>query len=487
MRRINSDDFPIPNPMQERASAVSEPAISNPPDGIRSLKVPPHSVEAEQSVLGSLMLNNEAWLNVIDIVQADDFYRLEHRLLFEAMDGLWRDNRPIDAVTLAEALAEKGQLDRIGGGAFLADLAENTPGVSNVVAYARIVRERSTQRQLIRAGQRIADSGFEPNGHSSDDLLNQAESEVFSIAERRLVNEGPQPVTPMLGKAVEELTRLYENKGQLPGLSSGFDVLDAKTTGFKNSDLIVIAGRPSMGKTALAMNIVEYAVIGCKTPSLVFSMEMSSEQLVMRLLSSLARIGQSDMQTGNLKDQDWDRFSSAVAHLRDQPLYIDDTPALTPASLRARVRRATREAGGRLGLIVVDYLQLMRPDRARSDNRTQEISEISRSMKAIAKEMKCPLIALSQLNREVDKRMNKRPMMSDLRDSGAIEQDADLIIFIYRDEVYNEESMDKGVAEIIIGKQRNGVSGKTVRLSFLSSLTKFEELAPDRYDDYGPP
>ena len=466
---------------------MSEPAISNPPEGVRSLKVPPHSVESEQSVLGSLMLNNDAWLTVIDVVQADDFYRLEHRLLFEAMDRLWRDNQPIDAVTLADALAEQGQLDRIGGAAFLADLAENTPGVSNVLAYAGIVREKSTQRQLIRAGQRIADAGFEPNGQSSDELLNQAESEVFGIAERRLVNEGPQPVTPMLGKAVEELTKLYENKGQLPGLSSGFDVLDEKTTGFKNSDLIVVAGRPSMGKTALAMNIVEYAVIGCKTPSFVFSMEMSSEQLVMRLLSSLARIGQGDMQTGNLADQDWDRFSSAVAQLRDQPLYIDDTPALTPANLRARVRRAKREAGGRLGLIVVDYLQLMRPDKVRSDNRTQEISEISRSLKAIAKEMNCPLLALSQLNREVDKRANKRPMMSDLRDSGAIEQDADVILFIYRDEVYNEESMDKGVAEIIIGKQRNGVSGKTVRLSFLSNLTKFDELAAERYDDYGPP
>ena len=467
---------------------MSDPAQSQPPGNTRVLKVPPHSVEAEQSVLGSLMLNNDAWLKVIDAVQADDFYRLEHRLLFEAMDRLWRDNRPIDAVTLAEALAEQGQLDRIGGGAFLADLAENTPGVSNVMAYAQIVRERSTQRQLIRAGQRIADSGFEPNGHSSDELLNQAESEVFGIAERRLTNEGPQPVTPMLDRAAEELNRLYQNKGQLPGLSSGFKVLDDKTTGFKNSDLIVVAGRPSMGKTALAMNIVEYAVIGDKTPSLVFSMEMSAEQLVMRLLSSLAHIGQSDMQTGNLADQDWDKFASAVALLKDKPLYIDDTPALTPANLRARVRRATREAGGRLGLVVVDYLQLMRTDNNRSDNnRTQEISEISRSLKAIAKEVNCPLIALSQLNREVDKRANKRPMMSDLRDSGAIEQDADVILFIYRDEVYNEESLDKGVAEIIIGKQRNGVSGKTVRLSFLSNLTKFKELAPDRYDDYGPP
>ena len=466
---------------------MSDPAQSKPPDNTRVLKVPPHSIEAEQSVLGGLMLNNEAWLKVIDILGAEDFYRLEHRLLFETMDLLWRDNKPIDAVTLSGALADSGHLDRIGGGAFLADLAENTPGASNVSAYARIVRERSTRRQLIRAGQRIADSGFEPNGHSSDQLLDQAESEVFGIAERRLENEGPQPVTPMLDEAAKEVERLWKNKGQLPGLSSGFKPLDENTAGFKNSDLIVIAGRPAMGKTALALNIVEHAVMEYDRPSLIFSMEMPAEQLVLRLLSSLARIDQSKMQIGELADHDWDSFASAVALLRNKPLYIDDTPALTPANLRARVRRAAREVDGGLGLIAVDYLQLMRPDNTRLDNRTQEISEISRALKAVAKEMKCPLLALSQLNREVDKRPNKRPMMSDLRDSGAIEQDADLILFIYRDEVYNEESLDKGVAEVIIGKQRNGVSGKTIRLSFLGSLTKFEELAPERFNDYESP
>ena len=466
---------------------MSDPAQSKPPDNTRVLKVPPHSIEAEQSVLGGLMLNNEAWLKVIDILGAEDFYRLEHRLLFETMDLLWRDNKPIDAVTLSGALADSGHLDRIGGGAFLADLAESTPGASNVSAYARIVRERSTRRQLIRAGQRIADSGFEPNGHSSDQLLDQAESEVFGIAERRLENEGPQPVTPMLDEAAKEVERLWKNKGQLPGLSSGFKPLDENTAGFKNSDLIVIAGRPAMGKTALALNIVEHAVMEYDRPSLIFSMEMPAEQLVLRLLSSLARIDQSKMQIGELADHDWDSFASAVALLRNKPLYIDDTPALTPANLRARVRRAAREVDGSLGLIAVDYLQLMRPDNTRLDNRTQEISEISRALKAVAKEMKCPLLALSQLNREVDKRPNKRPMMSDLRDSGAIEQDADLILFIYRDEVYNEESLDKGIAEVIIGKQRNGVSGKTIRLSFLGSLTKFEELAPERFNDYEPP
>ena len=341
-------------------------------------------------------------------------------------------------------------------------------------------------RQIIHAGQRIADAGFEPDGRSGDELVQLAEEEVFGIADRRLQDEGPQPVTRLLDPVVVQLRELAANQGQLPGLSSGFSDLDNLTAGFKDSDFIVIAGRPAMGKTALAMNVVEDAVLGSGAAALVFSMEMSADQLVMRLLSSLARIDQSRMQKGELADQDWTRFSAALGQLREKPLYIDDTPALTPEDLRARVRRTHREAGGRLGLVVVDYLQLMRLSR-KSENRNVEISEISRSLKALAKEMKCPVIALSQLSREVEKRPNKRPMMSDLRDSGAIEQDADLILFIYRDEVYNEDSEEQGIAEVNIGKQRNGVSGKTVRLSFLSHLTKFEDLASDRYENYGPP
>ena len=356
--------------------------------------------------------------------------------------------------------------------------------MANAPAYARIVRDRSTLRQLIRAGQHITQHGFEPDGRSSDDLVEEAEREVFAIAEGRIADSGPLPITPMLNTAAEELRRLYENQGQLPGLPSGFEDLDKMTTGFKDSDLIVIAGRPSMGKTAFAMNIVEYAVVQCDKPSVVFSLEMAAEQLVLRLLSSLAHIDQSRMRIGELNDRDWDNFSREVGRLKDKPLYIDDTPALTPGELRARVRRVSREAGG-IGLIAVDYLQLMRIAGS-PENRTTEISEISRSLKALAKEMHCPVLALSQLNRDVEKRQNKRPMMADLRDSGAIEQDADLILFIYRDEVYNEESPDKGIAEINIGKQRNGVTG-TVRLSFLGELTKFESLAPGRYDDLEPP
>ncbi len=431
--------------------------------------------------MGGLMLNNDAWMDVADIIKAGDFYRLEHRILFEAMGALWRDNQPIDATTLVDALSANSQLDRIGGTAYLADLLDSTPGARNAAAYARIVRERSTLRQLISAGQKIAEAAFATEGRSSDELVDLAEQEVYAIAERRIAHEGPRPVTPMLDAAGDQLRKLHEHDGQLPGLPSGFADLDKKTTGFKDSDLIVIAGRPSMGKTALALNVVEHAIMGCDTPTLVFSLEMAAEQLVMRLLSSLARIDQSKMHTGSLETIDWSRFASAVAGLKDKPLYIDDTPALTPGELRTRTRRMAREAGG-VGLIVVDYLQLMRV-AGRPENRTNEISEISRSMKALAKEMRCPVIALSQLNREVEKRADKRPMMADLRDSGAIEQDADLILFIYRDEVYNEESSDKGVAEINIGKQRNGVTGR-VRLSFLGHLTKFEELAPDRFEQY---
>ena len=466
------------------SSAVSEPVPLNESADPRPLKVPPHSIEAEQSVLGSLMLKPDAWIDVIDILGVNDFYRSEHKIVFEAMDRLWRDNKPIDAITVADALSTKGQLDRIGGAAFLADLIETTPGTANAPAYARIVRDRSTLRQLIRAGQHITESGFEPDGRSSDDLVEEAERQVFAIAEGRIADSGPQPVTPLLDTAAEEVRKLYEHKGQLPGLPSGFENLDKMTTGFKDSDLIVIAGRPSMGKTALAMNIVEYAVVECDKPSVVFSLEMAAEQLVLRLLSSLARIDQSRMRIGELKDHDWTKFGAAVKRLKDRPLYIDDTPALTPGELRARVRRVAREADG-VGLIAVDYLQLMRIAGS-AENRTNEISEISRSLKALAKEMRCPVLALSQLNRDVERRQDRRPMMADLRDSGAIEQDADLILFIYRDEVYNEDSQDKGVAEIIIGKQRNGVTGK-VRLSFLGELTKFENLAPDRYDDLEPP
>ena len=454
------------------------------PASVRTLlKTQPHSIEAEQSVLGGLMLNNDAWFNVAEIISEQDFYRSQHRLIFESMTDLANDNNPMDAVTVSERLQSRGVLDKAGGLAYLGELAEGTPGASNVVAYARIVSEHSTLRQLIGAANRIAESAFAPEGRPSQELLDMAEQEVFRIAEGRLQDGGPEKVPVLLTRAVERIEKLFTSRNPITGLPTGFDDLDKKTAGLQSSDLIVVAGRPSMGKTAFAMNMVEHAVMDGGAAVLVFSMEMPSEQLILRMLSSLGRIDQTRLRTGDMHEDDWPRFTSAVSQLKDKLLYIDDTPALSPNDIRTRARRVSREAGG-LGLIVVDYIQLMRGS-TKAENRTNEISEISRSLKAIAKELRCPLIAISQLNRALENRPNKRPLMADLRESGAIEQDADLILFIYRDEVYNQDSEDKGIAEIIIGKQRNGPIG-SLRLSFIGNLTKFENLAPDRYNDYQP-
>ncbi len=444
------------------------------------LKVPPHSIEAEQSVLGGLMLNNEAWFDLVEIVRAKDFYRTQHQIIFEAMMNLANADEPLDAVTIAERLRSQGLLEKVGDVTYLAELAESTPGASNVLAYGRIVRERSVMRQLIGAANRIADAAFAPEGRDSDQLVEMAEQSVFEIAENRSQDSGPEKVTTLLEEAVKKVDFLHSNKGAITGLATGFTDLDDKTAGLQRSDLVIVAARPSMGKTAFSVNIAEHAVMsGNKV--LVFSMEMPSEQIVMRMLSSLGRIDQTRLRSGELQDDDWNRFTGAVSQLRDKQLFIDDTPALTPGDVRSRARRVSRELGG-LDLIVVDYLQLMRTAE-KSESRTNEISEISRSLKALAKEMRCPVIALSQLNRALESRPDKRPMNSDLRESGAIEQDADVILFIYRDEVYNEETEDKGVAEIIIGKQRNGPIGK-VRLSFIGNLTKFENLAQDMYRDF---
>ena len=460
---------------------MSESQPSSSPITTSSLKVPPHSVEAEQAVLGGLMLNNDAWFGVYELVTEGDFYRGSHRVIFQVMQELSLANQPLDGVTLADSLQSRGLLDKAGGLAYLGELAENTPGASNVVAYARIVREHSTLRQLIQAANGIADAAFTPGGRPSDEILDQAEQAVFRIAEGRIRDGGPEPVVPLLHRAVERVEKLFQTRGAITGVPTGFEDLDKKTAGLQPSDLIIVAGRPSMGKTSFAMNMAEHAVMSQESPVVVFSMEMPSEQLVLRMISSLGRIDQTRMRTGEMHDDDWPRFTSAVSQLKDRSLFIDDTPALTPNDIRARVRRLTREHGP-LGMIVIDYLQLMRGSE-KSDNRTGEISEISRSLKAIAREMRCPVVALSQLNRGLESRNDKRPMMADLRESGAIEQDADVILFIYRDEVYNPESVDKGVAEIIIGKQRNGPIG-SVRLSFIGNLTKFENLAPEHYNDY---
>ncbi|MEE2913880.1 MAG: replicative DNA helicase [Pseudomonadota bacterium] len=444
------------------------------------LKVPPHSVEAEGSVLGGLMLDDSAWDTVAALLIEGDFYRAEHKEIFRCMGNLAELNKPLDIVTLAEALDAVGELDRIGGIAYLSELANSTPSASNVAAYAEIVSERATMRQLIGVANEIADSAFTPQGRSSADLIDLAESRVFAISDERPSTGGPQSIRPLLAKAVERIDELFENKGALTGLSTGFRDIDDLTQGLQRGDLVVVAGRPSMGKTSFAMNIAESIAIAEELPVLIFSMEMPADSLILRMLSSLGKIDQSKIRSGQLADEDWPRLTSAVTLLTDQRLYIDDTAALTPNEIRSRARRVAREYG-ELGLIVVDYIQLMRV-AGTVENRTGEISEISRSLKGIAKEFNCPLIALSQLNRSLEQRPDKRPIMSDLRESGAIEQDADVIFAIYRDEVYHEDG-ETGVAEVITLKQRNGPIGKR-RVSFQGQFTRFEDLAHDYQNDY---
>ena len=426
------------------------------------------------------MLDDSAWDTVAALLIDGDFYRAEHKEIFRCMGNLAELNKPLDIVTLAEALDAVGELDRIGGIAYLSELANSTPSASNVAAYAEIVSERATMRQLIGVANEIADSAFTPQGRSSADLIDLAESRVFAISDERPSTGGPQSIRPLLAKAVERIDELFENKGALTGLSTGFRDIDDLTQGLQRGDLVVVAGRPSMGKTSFAMNIAESIAIAEELPVLIFSMEMPADSLILRMLSSLGKIDQSKIRSGQLADEDWPRLTSAVTLLTDQRLYIDDTAALTPNEVRSRARRVAREYG-ELGLIVVDYIQLMRV-AGTAENRTGEISEISRSLKGIAKEFNCPLIALSQLNRSLEQRPDKRPIMSDLRESGAIEQDADVIFAIYRDEVYHEDG-ETGVAEVITLKQRNGPIGKR-RVSFQGQFTRFEELAHDYQNDY---
>ena len=443
------------------------------------LKVPPHSLEAERSVLGGLMLDDNAWDAVATTVTTQDFYRGDHRTIFRCMQNLAEQNKPLDIITISEALDALGELEAVGGLPYLSELVDNTPTASNVRSYAEIVVERSTIRRLISAAQEIAESGFNPQGRDSATLIDLAESRVFQIGDERPNRGGPLSIRPLLTKAVERIDMLFQTKGALTGLSTGFKDIDEITSGLQNADLVVVAGRPSMGKTSFAMNIAENAVISRDKPVLVFSMEMPADALILRMLSSLGRIDQNKIRTGQLDDDDWPRLTSAVTLLNDRPLFIDDTASLTPNEIRARARRIAREYG-HLGLIVVDYLQLMQISGT-PENRAGEISEISRSLKGIAKEFNCPLIAGSQLNRGLEQRPDKRPQMADLRESGAIEQDADLIMAIYRDEVYHEDA-EKGVAEILILKQRNGPIGRK-KLAFVGQYTKFEDLAQG-YDDY---
>jgi replicative DNA helicase len=437
-----------------------------------ALKIPPHSLEAEQSVLGGLMLDNSAWDQVADMLSEEDFYRRDHRLIFRAVDELADQGHPYDVITLSEWLKGINQLDNAGGLAYLGMLAKNTPSAANIKAYASIVRERSILRQLIHVGTEISNSAFNPEGRDSTELLDTAEKRVFEIAEQGAHGQRSfAPIKTLVKYAMERIDLLSASDSAITGVSTGFADLDNMTSGLQPSDLIIVAGRPSMGKTSFAMNIAEQAAIKSKLPVAIFSMEMSAEQLTMRMLSSLGRIDQHRVRTGKLDDDDWPRLTTAVGILAEAPIYIDDT-ALSPTELRARARRLKREHG--LGMIVIDYLQLMQV-AGNKENRTNEISEISRSFKALAKELSVPVVALSQLNRNLEQRPNKRPVMSDLRESGGIEQDADLILFIYRDEVYNEDTPDKGSAEIIIAKQRNGPIG-TARLTFLAQYTRFENF-----------
>ena len=463
---------------------MADPVLNDasPMSGTAALRVPPHSADAEQAVLGGVLIDNGAWDRIADIVTAVHFYRNDHRAVFEAVSRLCDEGRPCDAVTVAEQLDRDGLLDSSGGLAYLAELAQNTPNAANIVAYAEIVRERAVLRDLIRASAEIAEAAFRPHGRAAHEVLDEAERQIFEIADRGGAGRRESvAIRDVLSGVMERIDELSRRETPITGVSTGFRDLDRDTAGLQQGDLIIVAGRPSMGKTAFAMNVVEEAAIRAELPVVVFSMEMPAEQLTMRMLSSLGRIDQQKVRTGRLDHDDWPRLTSPLAMLNNTNIFIVDDPALTPTELRARCRRLKREHG--LGLVVIDYLQLMHVPGTR-ENRATEISEISRSLKALAKELMVPVVACSQLNRRLEERQNKRPVMSDLRESGAIEQDADLILFIYRDEVYNEESKDKGKAEIIIGKQRNGPIGK-IDLTFLGRFARFEDHASTDYSgDY---
>lgn len=467
---------------------ASQRQIQSSDQKTEQVSIPPHSTEAEQAVLGGIMLSNQHWDGIAERVIAEDFYTFAHKAIFQTMEELMRNQTPIDLITLDQALKAKGISDSVGGFAYLADLSNNTPNAINILAYAEIVREKAILRELIAVGNRIAENSYSPKGKDIKMVLDEAEREVFAIAEKRSSStEGPQNVLSVLESTIARIETLgkLENHNGVTGVTTGFVELDKKTAGLQPSDLIIVAARPSMGKTTFAMNLCENAAMASDKPVLVFSLEMPAEQIMMRMIASLARVDQTKIRTGqNLEEAEWSKIASVFGMFKQKNnLYIDDSSGLTPTELRSRARRVYRENGG-LSMIMVDYLQLMRAP-AFSDNRTLEIAEISRSLKALAKELEVPVIALSQLNRTLEQRADKRPVNSDLRESGSIEQDADLIMFIYRDEVYNDNSEDKGVAEIIIGKQRNGPIGR-VRLAFNGQFSRFDNLAEQREykDDY---
>ncbi|NMG35374.1 replicative DNA helicase [Azoarcus sp. TTM-91] len=444
---------------------------------LASIKLPPHSLEAEQSLIGGILLDNQAWERIADLASEADFYRDDHRRIFKQISKLIDLGKPADVVTVFESLEKSGEAEQAGGLAYLAEIANNTPSAANIRRYAEIVRERAILRKLVAVGDEIASSALSPSGKDAKALLDEAEAKVFEIAEAGARHTtGFMSIQPILKQVVDRVQELYDrdSPSEITGIPSGFTDLDSKTAGLQPSDMLIVAGRPAMGKTTFALNVAEHVAVEARLPVAIFSMEMPGTQLATRFISSVGRIDMQKIKSGRLTDDDWQRLTVAMGKLYDAPLFIDETPGLNPIDLRARARRLARQCG-RLGLIVIDYLQLMTGSKD-SDNRAAELSEISRSVKSLAKELHVPIIALSQLNRSLEQRPNKRPVMSDLRESGAIEQDADIIMFIYRDEVYNPDSPDKGTAELIIGKHRNGPTG-TVRMTFLGQYTRFENFA----------
>ena len=453
---------------------------------VAQLRVPPHSIEAESSVLGGLLLDNGAWDRVGDLLVDGDFYRHEHQLIYAAIGALINASKPADVITVFEHLQNQGHADSVGGLGYLNSLAQYVPSASNIRRYAEIVRERSILRKLVSASDEIATAAFNPKGKQVDKILDEAEQKIFNIGEEgSRMKQGFQSMDSLVVELLDRVQEMADNPNDITGVPTGFIDLDKMTSGLQPGDLVVLAARPSMGKTAFAINIAEHVALNEGLPVAVFSMEMGASQLAVRIVGSIGRVDQGHLRTGKLSDEEWPRLTEAIERLRTVSLHIDETPGLTPSELRANSRRLARQCG-KLGLIVVDYLQLMSGSSGSDgDNRATELGEISRGLKMLAKELQCPVIALSQLNRGVEQRTDKRPMMSDLRESGAIEQDADIIMFIYRDDYYNKDSKDPGVAEIIIGKQRNGPTG-TVRLAFLKPLTRFESLATGGFgsDDY---
>jgi replicative DNA helicase len=444
---------------------------------IAALKLPPHSIEAEQSLIGGLLLDNSAWERIGDVVAESDFYRDDHRRIFTHIRRLIDTGRPADVVTVYESIEKSNEVDQTGGLAYLGEIANNTPSAANIRRYAEIVHERAVLRKLVTVGDEIAASALNPAGRDVKDLLDQAEQKVFEIAEAGArITQGFVSMPEVLGEVVDRIQELYDREGSsdITGIPTGFTDLDKMTSGLQPGDMVVIAGRPSMGKTAFALNIAEHVGVVAKLPVAIFSLEMSGPQLAMRFLSSVGRLDQQKLRTGKLGDEEWDKMTVALGKLHEAPIHIDETGAINPSDLRARARRLHRQFG-KLGLIVIDYLQLM-TGGSHVENRATEISEISRSIKALAKELQVPILALSQLSRKVEERNDKRPLMSDLRESGAIEQDADIIIMMYREEYYKPDTQEKGIAEVIIGKHRNGPTG-TVKLNFLGEYTKFQNLA----------